>query len=201
MSKKIKVVILISGNGSNMRALINDMNDRDHPATPTLVISDRPNALGLLLAQSLNIKTAVVNYKEYPDKKDFENELATLINSTNSKVICLAGFMQILSPYFVSLFKNRILNIHPSILPLFKGLKTHKKALESGMFIHGTTVHLVTDELDNGKILGQGVTRIFKNDTEKVLAERVLKLEHKLYPITLRNFLQKKTARIIISDI
>ena len=201
MTKKVKVAILISGNGSNMLALINDMSEKDHPAEPVLVISDRPDAPGLLFANSKNIKTATVNYKNYGDRYAFETTLTRLINSSGSEIICLAGFMRILSPKFVSTFENRILNIHPSILPLFKGLNTHAKALNSGMSIHGATVHLVTNQLDSGKILGQGVIKIFKDDTENILAGRVLKLEHKLYPLVLRKFLNQDDDNIVLSDI
>ena len=200
MRKKIKVTILISGNGSNMLALINDMMEKDHPAEPILVISDRPDAKGLKLAKSKNIKTEIVNYKKYSCRQEFEETLKKSISSSGAEIICLAGFMRILSPSFVNTFKNHILNIHPSILPLFKGLNSHAKALSSGMAVHGATVHLVSEKLDNGKILGQGIIKIFEGDTETILAKRLLKLEHKLYPLVLRKFLESVSEKIVLFD-
>ena len=200
MRKKLKVTILISGNGSNMLALINDMMEKDHPAEPILVISDRPDAKGLKLAKSKNIKTAIVNYKKCSGQQEFEETLKKSISLSGAEIICLAGFMRILSPNFVNAFKNQILNIHPSILPLFKGLNSHARALSSGMAVHGATVHLVSEELDNGKILGQGIVKIFEGDTETILAKRVLKLEHKLYPRVLRNFSEKISEKIVLFD-
>ena len=200
MSKKRKVSILISGTGSNMKSLVCDMEDPDHPAEPALVIADRPTALGLKFAQSKNIKTAVVDFEKFNDQKAFEEQIIDLIIFSQSEVICLAGFMRILSPKFVQTFRNQILNIHPSILPLFKGLNTHSRALNSGLRIHGATVHLVTDRLDAGKILGQCVVPILKNDNTKTLSARVLKLEHKLYPLVLRQFLLGRDNKILLSD-
>ena len=201
MGKRVKVAILISGNGSNMLALINDMIEKDHPAETVLVISDRPEAKGLVLAKLKNIKTATVDYKKYNRRQDFEDKLKKLIYSEEVEIICLAGFLRILSSNFVNSFKNRILNIHPSILPLFKGLNTHEKALSSGMAIHGATVHLVSQELDDGEILGQGVIKIIKGETEDFLAKKILKLEHRLYPMVLRNFLNKGTDKIVLLDL
>ncbi len=201
MIKKIKLAILISGKGSNMKALIDDMRDKDHPAKPVLIISDRPDATGLEFAKCQNIKTAILDHKLISNNFVFEKQLINLITKSKSEIICLAGFMQILSPTFVETFKDRILNIHPSILPLFKGLHTHSRALESGMCLHGATVHLVTNRLDDGKILGQGIVRILKNDTLDSLSSRVLQLEHKLYPLVLKKFLRGDTDPILISDL
>ena len=198
MTRKIKLAILISGNGSNMKALINDMVDQDHTADPVLIVSDKPNAPGLMFAKNKNINTAVVNFESFSSRSIFESELANLISLSGSEIICLAGFMQILSPGFVSSFKNPILNIHPSILPLFKGLNTHQRAINSGMTLHGATVHLVTSKLDEGKILGQGVVPILKNDTSESLAARVLALEHRLYPTVVRKFLRGDTDPVLL---
>jgi len=200
MTKKIKIAILISGNGSNMKSLINDMGNPNHPAEPVLVISNKVEAQGLKFAKSKNIKTAIINPNEFKNRSFYEKEIKNLIFASGSKVICLAGFMQILSPEFVNLFKNCMLNIHPSILPLFKGLNTHSKALKSGMALHGATVHLVTEKVDEGTILGQGIVPILKNDTHQTLAARVLRLEHKLYPLVLRRFLTGNTEQTLISD-
>ena len=198
MTDKIKLTILISGKGSNMKSLILDMQSINHLAEPVLVVADRPDALGLQFAKLRNIKTAIVNFDDFSCKYLFEKQLIRLIELSGSELICLAGFMRILSPKFITKFRNRILNIHPSILPLFKGLDTHTKALNSGMSLHGATVHLVTEELDGGPILGQGVVPIYKTDNSETLSSRVLALEHKLYPLTLRQFLNKDNEKILL---
>ena len=199
--KKKKIAILISGNGSNMKSLICDMDEPEHLGEPAIVIADRPDAKGLEFAKSKKIKTAIVSFNDFPNKLYFERQLIKLIKNSKSEIICLAGFMRILSPEFVSMFKNCVLNIHPSLLPYFKGLNTHVKALNSGMSLHGATVHLVTSDLDAGKILGQGFVPIFKNDTNVSLAERVLKLEHKLYPIVLKKFLKGNVDKILLTEL
>ena len=184
-----------------MKSLIRDMEDPAHPAEPILVIADRPNTSGIEYAKSKNIKTAVINFDEFSGQNDFERQIMNSIKIFNIEIICLAGFLRILSPKFVGAFKNKILNVHPSILPMLKGLNTHKRALSSGLCLHGATVHLVTDQLDAGKILGQGVVPVFKNDTETTLAARVLKLEHKLYPLVLRKFLKGDNTKILLSEL
>ena len=201
MTGKIKLAILISGSGTNMKSLVNDMENPNHPAKPVLVISNTDDAEGIKFAKAKNIKTAIVNPNVFKDRSSCEKEIKKLIMDSGSKIICLAGFMQILSPEFVNIFKNCILNIHPSLLPLFKGLNTHSKALKSGMTIHGATVHLVTEKVDEGAILGQGVVPIFKNDTCSSLADRVLRIEHKLYPLALRGFLNGNAERTLISEL
>ena len=199
-SQRKKVAILISGNGSNMKALIEDMEDPNHPGEVSLVVSDEPSAKGLIIANSCHIKTKVVNGKYYQTEKElFEKKIKTSIVESKSDVICLAGFMKILSPKFVSFFENKIINIHPSILPLFKGLNTHEKAIASGMALHGATVHRVTNELDSGPILGQTIIPILAGDTKETLAARLLPEENKLYPLTLRRFLSNKFDPVLIS--
>ena len=201
MIDKKKLSILISGNGSNMKALVTDMEDPNHPAKPVLVIADRPSASGLDYAKSKNIQTAILDFSTFPNRVEFENKLIKLIKFSESEVICLAGFMRILSLNFTQAIEKSILNIHPSILPLFKGLNTHARALTSGMCLHGATVHLVSEELDAGTILGQGIVPIFEGDNEEALAARVLQLEHKLYPLVLRKFLQRDNSPVLISEI
>ena len=198
MKSTKRIAILISGSGSNMRALVEDMlNDNDY-ADPVIIISDRAEAKGLLYAKKMNIETRIIDFKKISDKNKFEKNLITVIYNFNIDIICLAGFMTILSNSFLTQFEHSILNIHPSILPLFKGLNTHKKALNSGMAVHGATVHKVTEKLDSGQILGQAVVPIFKQDTEKSLASRVLKLEHRLYPLVLRRFINGDTDPILL---
>ena len=184
---KKRVVILISGNGSNMMALLDDM-DADHPAEPVLVLSNTPDAGGLAKAFARGIATTVIDHRKFADREVFEQDLAAAITARNTDIICLAGFMRILTAGFVSRFKGRILNIHPSLLPKYKGLNTHNRALAAGDKTHGCSVHLVTPALDDGPVLGAASLRIEPADTAEKLAARVLKLEHRLYPAVLRRF-------------
>lgn len=199
MVKKKKIAILISGNGSNMRALIQDMTRNNHPAEPALVLSDRIDAKGIAFAKEKNILTKVVNYRTFKSQKTFEEILIQHILDSKIDLVCLAGFMRILSPLFVNKFKNSILNVHPSLLPLFPGLNTHKKVLSSGMALHGATIHMVTNELDGGKILGQCIVPVLKGDTQITLAARLLKQEHILYPKIVRKFINGEDNPFLLS--
>jgi len=199
MVKKKKIAILISGNGSNMRALIQDMTRNNHPAEPALVLSDRIDAKGIAFAKEKNILTKVVNYRTFKSQKTFEEILIQHILDSNIDLVCLAGFMRILSPLFVNKFKNSILNVHPSLLPLFPGLNTHEKVLSSGMALHGATIHMVTNELDGGKILGQCIVPVLKGDTQITLAARLLKQEHILYPKIVRKFINGEDNPFLLS--
>ena len=199
MVKKKKIAILISGNGSNMRALIQDMTRNNHPAEPALVLSDRIGAKGIAFAKEKNILTKVVNYRTFKSQKTFEEILIQHILDSNIDLVCLAGFMRILSPLFVNKFKNSILNVHPSLLPLFPGLNTHEKVLSSGMALHGATIHMVTNELDGGKILGQCIVPVLKGDTQITLAARLLKKEHILYPKIVRKFINGEDNPFLLS--
>ena len=184
MSRR-RVAILISGGGSNMAALVRDMADPDHPAAPCLVLSNRPGAGGLAKAEALGVPTAVVDHKAYPSREAFEAELDARLTDAGAEIVALAGFMRVLTPGFVEGWRGRMLNIHPSILPLFPGLDTHARALAAGMMVHGCTVHEVTPELDSGPILGQAVIPVEAGDTPETLAARLLVQEHRLYPATL----------------
>ena len=199
MVKKKKIAILISGNGSNMRALIQDMMRNNHPAEPALVLSDRIDANGIAFAKEKNILTKIVNYRTFKSQKTFEESLIQHILDSNIDLVCLAGFMRILSPLFVNKFKNSILNVHPSLLPLFPGLNTHEKVLSSGMALHGATIHIVTNELDGGKILGQCIVPVLKGDTKITLAARLLKQEHILYPKIVRKFINGEDNPFLLS--
>ena len=188
---KLAVAILISGSGSNMAQLVKSM-DSEHPAFPSLVISNRSNAKGLEKARRLGVPTEVINDKFYNNNKlDFEKKLIHTLKTYNIELICLAGFMKILSKDFINNFKNRILNIHPSLLPKYKGLNTHARALEANDAIAGCSVHLVTPELDGGPVIDQIKVKIEKNETERSLAAKVLLAEHILYPKVLFNFANK----------
>ena len=185
---KLSVAILISGSGSNMVQLIKSMDD-NHPAFPSIVISNKPNAAGIKKARDLGIPTQIINENfEQSNGIDFEAELTEILNRYEVKIICLAGFMRILSKDFIDVFKGRILNIHPSLLPKYKGLNTHARAIAAKDKFSGCSVHLVTAELDGGPILAQSKVTIDKTDTAETLSSKVLKEEHLLYPEVLLNF-------------
>lgn len=195
---KKRVAILISGGGSNMEALVRDM-ERDHPAAPVLVLANTPNAGGLAKAEARGIPTACVDHRAFKgDRTAFEAALNEALEATAPDIICLAGFMRILAPEFIAHWQGKMLNIHPSILPLFRGLHTHQRALEAGMAVHGCTVHEVTGELDGGPILGQAVIPVHDGDTPESLAARLLPLEHRLYPAVLRRFALGERGKVLL---
>lgn len=183
-----RVAILISGGGSNMIRLLQDMTG-DHPARPVLVASNDPQAGGLARAAELGVPTASVNHRDFPrDRAGFEQALLQPLLAARPDIICLAGFMRILTPEFVQRFQGRMLNIHPSLLPKYPGLDTHARAIVAGDAEAGCTVHLVTPELDAGPALGQARVPILPGDDAATLAARVLVQEHRLYPAVLRRF-------------
>jgi phosphoribosylglycinamide formyltransferase-1 len=195
---KKRVAILISGGGSNMVELVQSMTG-DHPARPVLVASNVATAGGLDRAARLGVPTAVVDHKPFGrDRAAFEAALRTELDAARPDIICLAGFMRILTPDFVGRYQGRILNIHPSLLPLYKGLDTHARALAAGDAEHGCTVHLVTAALDDGPLLGQGRVPVMPGDTPDTLAERVLQMEHRLYPAVLRRFAAGDTTPVML---
>ena len=186
---KRRVAILISGGGSNMLALLRDMATGDHPAQAVLVASNDPTAAGLAKAAAQGIATAAVDHRPFKgDRAAFEEALLEPILAARPDILCLAGFMRVLTPGFVARFEGRMLNIHPSLLPLYPGLHTHQRALEAGDTQAGCTVHEVTPVLDDGPILGQARVPIQPGDTPESLAARVLVQEHRLYPAVLRRF-------------
>ena len=183
-----RVAILISGGGSNMVKLVEDMTG-DHPARPCLVLSNKPDAGGLARAAEMGVPTAVVDHRPFgKDRPAFEAALQEALNKAQPDLICLAGFMRVLTGGFVRQWEGRMLNIHPSLLPKYRGLHTHQRALEAGDTEHGCTVHEVTPELDDGPILGQATVPVRSGDTPDDLAARVLTQEHRLYPAVLRRF-------------
>jgi len=186
MSRK-RVAVLISGRGSNMAALIEAAKDKKYPAEVVLVISNRPEAGGLLVARAAGIATEVIDHTAFgKDRTAFEGALQTVLEKHRIEVVCLAGFMRLLSAEFVKKWQGRILNIHPALLPAFKGLDTHRRALESGTKIHGATVHFVVPEMDSGPVIVQGAVPVKPDDTEEILAMRVLEVEHRIYPLALK---------------
>jgi len=183
-----RVALLISGGGSNMLALVRDMAG-DHPARPVLVLSNDPGAAGLAKAAALGVATAAVDHRPFGrDRAAFEAELLKPLLAAEPDIICLAGFMRILTPDFIRRFEGRMLNIHPSLLPKYPGLHTHQRALDAGDTEAGCTVHEVTAELDAGPLLGQARVPVLPGDTADTLAARVLVQEHRLYPAVLRRF-------------
>ena len=185
MNKKIKVAVLISGNGTNLQALIDACIEPSYPAEIVLVISSLANAKGISRAREAGITTRIVDHTNYRSREEFDNELSMILSHSKCKLVCLAGFMRILSESFVNTWPNSILNIHPSLLPSFPGTKTHERALEAGVKVSGCTLHFVTAELDAGPIIGQAAVPVLDNDTPKTLANRVLIEEHKLYALGL----------------
>jgi phosphoribosylglycinamide formyltransferase-1 len=191
-----RVAILISGGGSNMVSLVDSMTG-DHPARPVLVLSNNADAGGLIRARERGVPTAVVDHRPYKgDRPAFEAELIRAIDATNPDILCLAGFMRILTEGFTEHFAGRMLNIHPSLLPKYRGLHTHARAIEAGDREAGCTVHEVTAELDDGPILGQARVPILPDDTPEALAARVLEQEHRLYPAALRRFAQGNRQQV-----
>jgi len=177
-----RIVILISGRGSNMQAMLKVAAAERWPAQIAAVISNQPNATGLDVARAAGIATSAINHRDYPDRELFDAALAELIDQHSPDLIVLAGFMRILTPGFVNKYFGRLINIHPSLLPSFPGLHTHQQAIDAGVKVHGATVHFVTAELDHGPIIAQAIVPVLEDDTEDTLAARVLEQEHRIYP-------------------
>lgn len=195
----LRVAILISGGGSNMIKLAESMVG-DHPARPVLVLSNDPEAGGLAKAQAMGIATAAVDHRPFgKDREAFEAALNVELEKARPDIICLAGFMRILTPGFIEKWAGKMLNIHPSLLPKYKGLHTHARAIEAGDAEAGCSVHEVTAELDGGPVLGQARVPILPGDTADSLAERVLKMEHQLYPAVLLRFAQGDRSKLLLT--
>lgn len=191
---KKRVAILISGRGSNMTALIEAAKASDYPAEIVLVVSNRSDAPGLAHAYAAGVATAVIDHTRFGDKREaFERALDDELRNNRIDLVCLAGFMRLLTPWFVARWSGRMLNIHPSLLPQFKGLDTHRRVLEAGVKRHGATVHFVVPEMDSGPIVVQDSVAVQDGDTEATLAARVLELEHQIYPRALRAVAEGRT--------
>ncbi|HZZ12750.1 MAG TPA: phosphoribosylglycinamide formyltransferase [Paraburkholderia sp.] len=189
-----KLVILISGRGSNMEAIVRACAAEGWPAQVAAVIANRPDAAGLAFAASHGIATAVVDHRQFPDRESFDAALAREIDGFTPDLVVLAGFMRVLTPGFVDHYAGRMLNVHPSLLPSFPGLKTHQQALDAGVRLHGASVHFVTSQLDHGPIVAQSVVPVMTGDTPAMLAERVLATEHIIYPRAVRWFVEGRVA-------
>ena len=185
------IVILISGRGSNMEAIVRTFKQEKWDARLSAVISNRDDAAGLGFAGKAGIPTRVVSHKEYPDRESYDAVLQKTIDEYQPDLVVLAGFMRILTTGFVEHYTGRIINIHPSLLPSFRGLHTHRQAIDAGVRVHGATVHFVTPELDGGPIIAQAIVPVFPGDDEDALAGRVLEQEHRIYP---------RVVRLIVED-
>lgn len=189
----IRAVVLLSGRGSNFKALL----EAGLPVQFIAAISNRPDAAGLEFARARNIPAISLDHKTYPSREAFDQALIQEIEKAGAELIILAGYMRILTKAFVERYQGRLINIHPSLLPAFPGLRTHEAALAEGVKIHGCTVHFVTPELDHGPIIIQAAVPVLPNDTAETLASRVLVEEHKIYPLAIKWFAE---GRLVISD-
>jgi len=186
---RTRAAVLISGRGSNMVALIDAAKAAGYPAEIAIVISNDPQAKGLEHAKAEGIQTAVVDHKPFGKNREaFERALQAELQKHNVEIVVLAGFMRLLTAWFVSQWDGRMINIHPALLPAFKGLDTHARAIAAGVTTHGATVHFVVPEMDSGPIIVQGAVPVVTGDTEATLAARVLEIEHKIYPMALKLF-------------
>ena len=188
----LRLVVLISGNGSNLQAIIDDIANNNLPAQVVAVISNKADAYGLERAKKAGIEQCILSHKDYSDRQQYDIALKELIDSYHPDLIILAGFMRILSNEFVEHFLNKMMNIHPSLLPKYKGLNTHQRAIDAGDKKHGCSVHFVTPELDDGPVILQATVDIEENDTAETLAARVHEQEHKIYPEAIRLFAENK---------
>ncbi len=191
MSAPCNVVVLISGSGSNLQALI-DSTGADNPLRISAVISNRADAFGLKRAAQAGIATRVLDHRQFADRDSFDLALINCIDSFDPQLVVLAGFMRILSGGFVRHYAGRLLNIHPSLLPKFKGMHTHQRALDAGEQTHGCSVHFVTEELDGGPLVLQAVVAVQSDDTAQTLAQRVHTQEHQIYPLAVRWFAERR---------
>ncbi len=186
MTSKKRVGILISGRGSNMAALIDACAQPDYPARIAVVVSNQPSAGGLKTAQDAGIDVAVIDHRAFESREDFDSSVNDLLHSHGCEIVCNAGFMRLQSEFFVQKWLNRHLNIHPSLLPSYRGLNTHERVVDDGVRVSGCTVHFVRNEMDSGPIIAQAAVPVQPDDTADTLSARVLSAEHVLYPLALR---------------
>lgn len=193
---KKRIIVLVSGNGSNLQAIINACQNNLINGKIVAVISNKPDVYSLMRAKQANIPSHVINHKEFASREAFDHQLQLQIEEYQPDLIVLAGYMRILTPHFVQHYSGKMLNIHPSLLPKYPGLNTHRRAMEAGDKEHGTTVHFVTDELDGGPIILQAKVPIFDNDEEQDIVERVLAQEHQIYPLVIKWFCDDRLTMI-----
>lgn len=193
---KKRIIVLVSGNGSNLQAIINACQNNLINGKIVAVISNKSDVYSLMRAKQANIPSHVINHKEFATREAFDHQLQLQIEQYQPDLIVLAGYMRILTPHFVQHYSGKMLNIHPSLLPKYPGLNTHRRAMEAGDKEHGTTVHFVTDELDGGPIILQAKVPIFDNDEEQDIVERVLAQEHQIYPLVIKWFCDDRLTMI-----
>jgi len=193
---KKRIIVLVSGNGSNLQAIIYACQNNLINGKIVAVISNKPDVYSLMRAKQANIPSHVINHKEFASREAFDHQLQLQIEEYQPDLIVLAGYMRILTPHFVQHYSGKMLNIHPSLLPKYPGLNTHRRAMEAGDKEHGTTVHFVTDELDGGPIILQAKVPIFDNDEEQDIVERVLAQEHQIYPLVIKWFCDDRLTMI-----
>jgi phosphoribosylglycinamide formyltransferase 1 len=205
MVQRLKLGVLISGRGSNLQALIDACADPAYPAEIVLVLSNKAGAQGLARAKSVGIATAVVSHRDFATREAFDASVAAKLRDAKVDLVCLAGFMRLLTPGFVDAFHDRLINIHPSLLPSFPGVDTHARALAAGVKLHGCTVHFVRNEMDSGPIIVQAAVPVAPGDDEDSLAARVLAAEHKAYPLAVRWIAEHRThlvaERVVIDGL
>ncbi len=188
MTEKLRLAVLISGRGSNLQAILDEFGPHvaSSPIEIVLVLSNRPDAAGLARAEKAGVPTAIIDHKQFADRASFDAAMDAKIRSTGAHFIALAGFMRLLTDGFINAWRDRMINIHPAILPALKGLHTHERAIKRGLKLHGCTVHFVRPEMDTGPIIAQAAVPVLTGDTPDLLADRVLAAEHRLYPHALR---------------
>jgi phosphoribosylglycinamide formyltransferase 1 len=196
----VKTAILISGRGSNMAALIQAVRREHFPAAIALVASNNPGAAGLARAEAAGIATAVIDHRDFPERAEFDAAIDATLKEAEIELVCLAGFMRLLGPAFVEEWRNRLINIHPSLLPAFSGVRTHERALAAGVRVHGATVHFVREGMDEGPIIAQAAVPVLEGDTAETLADRVLAVEHRIYPAALE-WVASGRARVVAEKV
>jgi phosphoribosylglycinamide formyltransferase 1 len=187
-----KIVILISGRGSNLQAILQAYMKKTWPAKIVQVVSNNPHAPGIDVARDFQVPVTVLDHQKFPSREVFDQQLLQIVKSFQPDLVILAGFMRLLDSAFVNYFANRLINIHPSLLPSFPGLKTHQSAIQAGVKWHGATVHFVSQQMDVGPIIAQGIVPVLQNDTVETLANRVFQIEHVMYPQVIEWFVQDK---------
>ena len=194
--KSKSIVVLISGSGSNLQAIINAVQAKTINANISAVISNRPDATGLEKAKKAGISTHIIDHTTYPDRQSFDNALLQYVSELNPNLVVLAGFMRILSDDFINIFNGRLINIHPSLLPAYKGLNTHQRALDDKCNNHGASVHFVNSELDSGSVIIQAMVPAYEDDTAELLAGRVIQQEHIIYPLAIQWYIEDKLCLV-----
>lgn len=190
MNPKHPIAVLVSGSGSNLQAIIDASERGEIPCSVRLVVSNRADAFGLERARKHGIPTSVVDHKAFPTREEFDARLVEILQESGVELVCLAGFMRVLTPRFIRAFHDRILNIHPALLPAFPGIHGPRQALQYGARFAGCTVHFIDEGVDTGPIVAQGVVPVFEDDTEETLAARILVQEHRIYPMAIRLFFE-----------